>query len=175
MHGRIEPDSLLCLASQLVLLAEDIDQLRRKLLLRVGIGLVGVLAHLHEKLSIVELFQFVCVFLYSAADQAVLSQFLRATITRIHKGIDRIGNFTGWIILMQLPLDPLLAELPVELYRGHMREPQVLLLAAIVLPRHLEVELDLGLVLRLVHEHVDLERVERQQVVITSNHVYDLL
>ncbi len=175
MHRRIEPDSLLRLASQLVLLSENFDQLGRELLLGVGIGLVGVLAHLHEKLSIVELFHLVSVLLYGAAYQAVLSQFLRAAVAGIHEGIDRIGDFTGRIIFVQLPLDPFLAELPVELDGGHMREPQVLLLAAVVLPRHLEVELDLGLVLRLVHEHADLEGVERQQVVVTADHVDDLL
>lgn len=51
-----------------------------------------------------------------------------------------------------------------------------MLLPAVVLPRHLEIELYLSLVLGLMHEEVDLKRIKRQQILtVTLNDPNQLL
>ena len=111
-----------------------------------------------------------------AADEPVLLELLRAAVGGVDQRVDGVGDLAGRVVLVQLPLDALLAQLTVELDGGHVREPQVLLLPAVVLPRHLQVQLDLGLVLGLVHEEVDLEGVEGQQVLaVTIDHSHQLL
>lgn len=46
-----------------------------------------------------------------------------------------------------------------------------MLLAAVVLPSHLEIQLDLSLVLGLMHEKVDLKGIKRQQILTVT--LYD--
>lgn len=168
MHGGVEGHSFAGLASEVVLLAEDIHQLRGELLVGVRVGLVGVLAHLHEELDVVELLQLVAVLVDGAADEAVFFEFLRPAVGGVYKRVDGVSDLAGRVVLMQLPLDPFLAELAVELNRGHVHEPEVLLLPAVVLPSHFEVELDLGFVLVFVHEEVDLKGVEGQQILTVA-------
>lgn len=76
VHGGVEGYCLAWLTSEVVLLTEDIDQLRGKFLVRVRVGFVGVLTDLHEELDVVEFLQLVAVFLDGAADESMLLEFL---------------------------------------------------------------------------------------------------
>lgn len=101
----------------------------------------------------------------------MFSKFFWASVAGVDEGIDGIGDFAGRVVLMQFPFDPLLAQLSIEFNRGHMREPQILFLSAIVLPVHLEVQFHFSLVLWLMHEEGDLEGIEGQEVAVALNHM----
>lgn len=91
----------------------------------------------------------------------MLSQFLGGVVG-VDESVDCVRYLTGWVIFMQLTLDSLFAELPIELNGGHMHEPQILFDSSIVVSFHFQVELDFSFVLGLVHEDVYLKWVDRQ-------------
>jgi hypothetical protein len=106
----------------------------------------------------------------------MLSKLFRSTIARVHKGIDGIGDFTCWIVLMKLSFYSFFAEFSIELDRGHMRKPKVLLLSTVIFSCHFEVKLHLSLVLRFVHEKGDFKGIVWQKhIAVTADDIDQLV
>jgi hypothetical protein len=100
MHRGIESDSFIWFSIEVITFFEDLHQIRGEFLIRVWVCFICILTDLHEEFDVVELFQLIPVLLDCATDEAMLLEFLCASIGRIDKRIDGISYFTGWIVLM---------------------------------------------------------------------------